>query len=127
MKSQSVVVSAYMAVALLIVAMATIYVYVLPHSQTFLSSYSTMDVRNVVYSRYTWTAKALADELHSVLGFKYVYVNITVYNITSGKLVSNDYYIIKPIGTANLIYASYNLTSFTPNGLIYIYNIKVGR
>ncbi len=127
MKSQSVVISAYMAVALLIVAMATIYVYILPHSQTFLSSYSTMDVKSIVYSRYSWSAKALAEQLHNVLGFKYVYVNITVYNITSGKLISSDYYIILPTKTESLVYASYNLTSFSPNGLMYIYNIRVGR
>ncbi len=127
MRSQSVVISAYMAVALLIVATATIYVYILPHTQSYLTSYSSLDVKSVVYSRYAWTAKALADELYSKLNLRYVYVNITTYNITSGKVISIDYYIIRPIGNPRLVLVSYNLTSFNPNGIMYIYSIRVGR
>lgn len=127
MRSQSVVVSAYMAVALLIVAMTTIYVYILPHTQTYLASYSSLNVKSIVYSRYSWTAKVLADELYSKLDLKYVYVNITVYNVTSGKVISIDYYIIRPIRNIGLTYVSYNLTNFDPDGIIYVYYIRVGR
>ncbi|GEM_PF-2538906 len=127
MRSQSVIISAYMAVALLVIAMATIYVYVLPHTQSYLSSYSSLDVRSIVYSRYSWTAKILANELYRELNLKYVYVNITTYNITTGRIISTDYYIIRPARNTSLIYITYNLTSFNPDGIMYIYNIKVGR
>ena len=127
MRSQSVIVSAYMAVALLIVAMTTIYVYILPHAQTYLTSYSSLDVKSIVYSRYSWTAKVLADELYSRLNLRYVYVNITTYNVTSGKVISIDYYIIRPTRNTDLIYVSYNFTNFSPDGKIYVYNIRVGR
>lgn len=127
MRSQSVIISAYMAVALLVVAMATIYVYVLPHTQSYLSSYSSLDVRSIVYSRYSWTAKILANELYRELNLKYVYVNITTYNITTGRIISTDYYIIRPARNTSLIYITYNLTSFNPDGIMYIYNIRVGR
>ncbi len=127
MRSQSVIISAYMAVALLVVAMATIYVYVLPHTQSYLSSYSSLDVGSIVYSRYSWTAKILANELYRELNLKYVYVNITTYNITTGRIISTDYYIIRPARNTSLIYITYNLTSFNPDGIMYIYNIRVGR
>ena len=127
MKAQFVVISAYMAVVLIITALTVIYVVILPHSQTYLSSYNNLEkIRNIVYSRVKWTAESLAREIYSQLNVKYVYVNITSYNISSNKLVSIDYYIIRPTSNEPLSYVVYNFTTIDPQGIIYIYNIKVG-
>jgi len=127
MKAQFVVVSAYMAVALLIVAMTIIYVEILPKAQSHLSvSNNLWQIREILYSRTSWSAESLAKLIYSQLNLKYVYVNITKYDLYSGKDIGYDYYIIGSTTYKPKTYIIYNFTALEPNGIIYVYNIKVG-
>ncbi len=127
MKSQMVVVSAYMAVALLIVAMATIYVALFPKMTTSMVSTNIINVREIIGSRIEWNAKELAYTIFNKYNAKYVYVNITVVYLPTNKVVRNDYYVLKPLGNYKITYySSYNMTRLTSTGYLYIINVKVG-
>ena len=127
MKGQMVVVSAYMAVALLIVALSTIYVVLFPRMTTSIVSTNKINIKEIVGSRIDWTAKDLAYTLFNKYNAKYVYVNITVVYLPTNRIVRNDYYVLEPLGNRKIIYyTSYNFTRLTSTGYLYIIDVKVG-
>lgn len=126
MKSQAIIISAYLASILIILLIITYYINILPYSTTINIRTRNYEVYSIIYSKVSWTARELAYTIIDELKASYVVVNITVINITDRQVNSTDYYSIIPNNQNVTLIYEYNVSRLDDNGLFYSYYIKVG-
>jgi len=126
MKSQAIIISAFLSAVLITAAILVLFTYIYSYSSVVYIKTRNVDVYSIVYSRPIWDARELAIVIAEQLDASYVSVNITTVNIVDNTVVSTDYYILEPVGKTNLIYYTYHFSRLSSNGVLYIYSIKVG-
>lgn len=126
MKSQAVMVSAFLASLLVILLVVFYYINIFPYSTTINIRMRNYDVYSIVLTKVAWSARELAYTLQNTLIADEVIVNITVINITENYIVKTDYYaIISQDVNVTLIY-NFEISRLEDTGLFYKYTIRVG-
>jgi len=128
MKSQSVMISAYIATVVLILALTITFVTIYPKSTSASFQYRQFDIIRFVKRKTYWEACELADAISGEYGADYIYVNITVYDLVDGRVVSVMQCRREPLGVPEekLIMYNYHFSRLLGNGTMFIYDIEVG-
>lgn len=128
MRGQSVIISAYMAALVLVLAFTVLFVSIFPRTTSVSFQFRQFDIVRLVRTKTYWTACDLAGAVADNYGADYVDVNITVYDLVHGKTLGTMRCIRKPldVGRENLITYTYHFSRLLGNGTMYIYDIEVG-
>ncbi len=128
MRGQSIVLSAYMATLVLVLALTVLFVSIYPRTSSMSFQYRQFDIVRLVYRKAYWRACDLADTIAAEYGADYVSVNITIYNLVEGRIVDNLYCIRTPEGITmeELVMYNYHFSILLGNGTMMIYDIEVG-
>ncbi len=128
MKSQTVIISSYLAAVLVVIIMVAMYVSLFPWMTSYNINYRRTNVLVIIREKTHWGAKELALNISSRLGADYVYVDIKAINIIDNTVVYEDRYNISlvdvPLKELTIFIYSYSRT--TRNGTMYIYYVEVG-
>lgn len=115
MKSQAIVISAYLASILMILLVIIYYINIFPYSTTINIRTRNYDVYSIIYSKVSWTARELAYTIIDELEASYVVVNITIINITNCQVISTDYYSIIPRNQNVTLIYEFNISRLDDN------------
>ncbi len=130
MRSQVVVIAAYLAVLLTIIVLFYEFIYVLPLTTMEVKNASIqLDIEKIIRSRINWTAKELVEAIIREYNPSYVNVSIKAYNILKNDtLLYNDTAIYMPynVSLSRLIKYYFVYTELYRNGYYLEYIIEVG-
>ncbi len=128
MKAQGILISAFIAASLLSLAVIILYLGI----YSYTSSYHLVAYKNTIYdiltSKAQWDAKSLAETIADKTGASYVRVNITIYDLLTGRVISRDYYEISEVGVSpgSMNIRTYSYSVSTRDAYLYTYTIVVG-
>lgn len=127
MKSQVVIISAYLAAILVVLIMLYLYVDIFPYTTTSFIEYRRINIIRLIRMKTRWNAEDLALRI-TESGADYVYVNITAISFLNDTVVYNSTYIIEPVDIPRdkLTIFHYKYSKLTRDGIQYIYDIEVG-
>ena len=128
MRGQSVIISAYMATIVLILAFTILFVSIFPRTTTVSFQYRQFDIIRLVRRKTYWSACELADTIAADFGADYIRVNITVYDLINGNITmfTNCSRLPVNIPRQELIIYSYHFSRLLGNGTMFIYDVEVG-
>jgi len=128
MRGQTVVISAYMATLVVILALTVLFVSIFPRTTSVSFQYRQFDVIRLVRRKTYWTACELADTVAAEYGADYVQVNITVYDLVEGREEGFMTCTRVPVNVPmeDLIMYNYHFSRLLGNGTMFIYDIEVG-
>lgn len=128
MRSQLVVVSSALAVAIFVSVLFIYYIHVLPKTLSYSKpGLASIDFYNYIAAKTNWTARELADSIIRDYNVDYVNVTISVYNILGNNaVVKRDSAVYKPIGAGKVLKFSYVYFDLHRNGHYIEYVIEVG-
>ncbi len=126
LRVQATLISAYLASLLIVIVVMFHYVFIFPYTTTLSVKTKYYDIKSIIYSKPTWTAKQLANSLLNIFNAKYICVNITVVNITNSNVIYTDSYIISSINNNLNREYEFRVSRLDASGLYYIYVIRVG-
>ncbi len=128
MKSQAVLISAYIATAILILIVTVLFLRIYAYTTSYRIEEYGVNIFDMIRTRPEWKARALAEEILKETNAYYVKVNITVYDLLSGNIISQDYYEIRTIGVdkQKLNLRNYTYSMATGDAYVYIYRLEVG-
>ena len=128
MRSQAIVISAYIAALVFIATLIALYVVVYPRTTTKVFEYKQFDVVRIIRSKTYWNACELAETIASISGADTVKVNITIINILDNRVIDsmNCSREIVNVDRERLTYYSYHFTRLSRTGVMYVYDIEVG-
>ncbi len=128
MKSQTVIISSYLAAVLVVITLVAMYVSLFPWMTSYNINYRKTNVLVIIREKTYWTAKELALNISSRLGADYVYVNIKAVDIVDNSILYEDSYNIStadiPLNELTIFNYSYSRT--TRNGTMLLYYVEVG-
>ncbi|MCD6300748.1 MAG: hypothetical protein J7L82_01600 [Staphylothermus sp.] len=127
MKSQGVLISAYIATAIIVLVVTVLFLRLYAYTSSYRVEEYGVNIFDIIRSRPKWTAESLAKEIILETNANYVKINIVVYDLLTEEDVDQDYYEIKTVGVdiEELILMKYNYT-VTSDAYIYAYYIEVG-
>ncbi|AFK51644.1 hypothetical protein TCELL_1221 [Thermogladius calderae 1633] len=124
MKGQVQIIASIAAIGLLVAVASILYLNLL----SGVSSYRVMEVGSNVYSvigsKMTWSACELAYALKNSTGVSYVFVNVTVIDLQTGRTLSVDYCELRSSQSSSY-YRVYTYMRETRDGLVYFYVVRV--
>ncbi|MEM4756423.1 MAG: hypothetical protein QW254_00070 [Desulfurococcaceae archaeon] len=128
MKSQIIMISAFIAMALLVFATVTMYTAFFPYIGGQYVKDPSLEIRYIVESRPVWTAQALGEKISTEIGALYIRVNITIYDPLQGVKISEDIYEKSPIGInlSEIYMRKHVFVRTSRDAKLYIYDIEVG-
>ena len=128
MKSQAVLISAYIATAILVLVVTVLFLRLYAYTTSYRVEEYGVNIFDIIRSRPEWKAQALAEEILKDTNAYYVKVNITVYDLLSGKIITQDYYEARTIGIniQELNLRNYTYSMATSDAYIYVYRLEVG-
>lgn len=126
MRAQSVIISGFLGSVIFLVVIMVLFVNIFPYISNIYIKTRNTNVHDIVYSRPLWDAKDLAIVLAEELNAPYIEVNITSINIIDNTIIDKEYYALEPLTQKVRTYYTYHFMRLSSNGILYIYNIKVG-
>ena len=130
MRSQAIVISAYLAIIILSLILLFEFVYLIPFANTRNESRSIhLYIQGIIESRGNWTARELANTIAEEYGVDYVNVTIIAYNILdNNRIIYVDNAVYRPVGISldSLITNQYSYSVLYRNGHYVLYQIEVG-
>ncbi len=126
MRAQSIIISGFLGSIIFLVIIMALFVYIYPYTSNIYIKTRNTDVQDIIYSRPLWDAKDLAIAIAEELNAQYVEVNITSVNIVNNTIINEEYYVLEPLAQNVKTYYSYHFMRLSSNGILYIYDIKVG-
>lgn len=129
MRSQAVVLSAFVAALIIFIITSALFVLILPKSNIRVLEQRRIDIWKIIETRLNWSARELAETIAVTYGLEYIEVNITVYNILNNNtLIRDEYVSYEPLAVnkAQYTYYIYTYSVLTRDGKYIIYDIEVG-
>ena len=130
MRSQAIIISAYLAIVILSLILLFEFVYLIPFSSSRTERYSIQFyIRDIIESRGNWTAVELANAIANEYSVDYVNVTIIAYNVlNNNKIVYRDNAMYRDISMSlsNLIINKFSYSILYRNGYYVLYLIEVG-
>ena len=129
MRSQAVVLSAFVAALIIFIITSALFVLILPKSNIRVLEQRRIDIWKIIETRLNWSARELAETIAVTYGLEYIEVNITVYNILNNNtLIRDEYVSYEPLAVnkAQYTYYTYTYSVLTRDGKYIIYDIEVG-
>jgi len=129
MRSQAVVLSAFVAALIIFIITSALFVLILPKSNIRILEQRRIDIWKVIETKLNWSARELAETIAVTYGLEYIEVNITVYNVLNNNtLIKDEYVLYEPlaINKAHYTYYTYTYSVLTRDGKYIIYDIEVG-
>jgi len=129
MRSQAVVLSAFVAALIIFIITSALFVLILPKSNIRVLEQRRIDIWRIIETRLNWSARELAETIAVTYGLEYIEVNITVYNILNNNtLIRDEYVSYEPLAVnkAQYTYYTYTYSVLTRDGKYIIYDIEVG-
>lgn len=129
MRSVSVIISVLVASALMLFAILVLYVPLLSRLSGLEYSSVSIMIRGIIDERPEWDAYNLGERIREATSARYVKVNLTVYDMLSGRVIWSDFYEYRPQDPSELtrLYkSSYLFLRSTRDLYLYRYEIEVG-
>ncbi|GEM_PF-2304913 len=130
MRSQSILVASFMAVALVVILLFIEFIYILPETLTTKEAgVANIEIYKLIDSRANWTAKDLVEAIVSRYNPDYVNVSIKVYDILNNdSLILSDKttYKLYNVSLNELLIYKYAYTKLYRNGHYVEYLVEVG-
>ncbi|MGC9182004.1 hypothetical protein [Thermogladius sp.] len=124
MRGQVQIIASVAAIGLLVAVVSILYLNVI----SGVSSYRVMEVGSNVYSvmgsKMAWGACELAYALKNSTGVSYVFVNVTVIDLSTGRTLGVDYCELRSSQSSGY-YRTYTYMRETRDGLVYFYVVRV--
>jgi len=128
MRSQAVLIAAYIAAVVIVLSTTILFLRIYSHTSSYRVEQYGQDIYAILASRASWTARDLAEEILAKMDAYYVKVNITVYDLLSGRVVGSDYFEVRAVGVdpARLDVRSYAYSRATRDAHLYMIYLEVG-
>ncbi|RLG80877.1 MAG: hypothetical protein DRO13_02625 [Thermoprotei archaeon] len=128
MKSQAIIISAYIASLLIALTLLVLFTQIYPHTGGLRLEIYGQDIYRILSQRPYWDARDLAWEIKARTGAVLVRVNITAYDLITGRVVKTDHYAIEPanINLAEVYVKKYHYARTSRDAVLYTYVVEVG-
>ena len=130
MKGQSILVSSFMAITLIVLMLFILFIFILPETlATKEAGIVNIDVYKLIDMRANWTARDLVEAIITRYNAEYVNVTITVYDILNNNtLLFSDRATYKPynVSLGQLMIYKFVYTKLYRNGHYVEYLVEVG-